>query len=666
VSGNGHGRSVLSGARLLLQCVFISLLAAGADAKPLIQATAPDLSTLEASVVGADACERCHVEVHAKWDASRHSKMVRPATPDIVIGDFNRKRVTLRGQPYGFRIRDDKYYISESYLTPDVEEREVEYTLGSRRIQHYLTTLEDGRIVVLPPTWDVLREEWFHNLDIAARDQKEEGVTTVQVWNKNCFGCHVSEEAKNYDQDSGTYQTSWLDFGTNCERCHGPGSVHVLRYEQEDTYRDDPDGYIVAPDRLDAARSSMVCAQCHSFRDVLAFGFTAGNDYFDHFLPLLEYSEEPTSDPVWYQDGKTRRFSTNALGLWQSACFNRGDATCITCHVDMHQPEIETERQLEPTKKSLCTRCHDELANDVTAHTFHEEKSTGSACVSCHMPKSVTSIKATMRDHSISIPVPENTIRFGVPNACNLCHDDQSPEWALESLERWYPNSTAREKWADRAEAFAAAKNGEASALSGLLAVLDDEQQDPINRANAVGYLGNYPGRQAIDALGRSLADEHALVRAISALKLGDMADFDAPRAQEMAIASLDDDKQTVRMNAAISLLNLGVKRLSDDAATRFETAKSTHAARGSFHADDAPQQLNLGRFYVLNGDGMNAGRAFEQSYRLNPDQPTIKYFMAVTQLSRNNVDEAKKLLKAVPKDDPFRTAAQDLLEKLR
>ena len=41
------------------------------------------------------------------------------------------------------------------------------------------------------------------------------------------------------------------------------------------------------------------------------------------------------------------------------------------------------------------------------------------------MPRTVLSIKAEIRDHSMSIPVPENTIHHGIPNACNVCHQDR-------------------------------------------------------------------------------------------------------------------------------------------------------------------------------------------------------------------------------------------------
>jgi hypothetical protein len=100
--------------------------------------------------------------------------MGQPATPQGIKGDFSRGQVELRGSTYGLRERNGDYYITESYLTGQPQEHRVDYTLGNRRIQHYLTTLPDGRIVVLPPTWDVQRKQWFHNMDIADPDETDD------------------------------------------------------------------------------------------------------------------------------------------------------------------------------------------------------------------------------------------------------------------------------------------------------------------------------------------------------------------------------------------------------------------------------------------------------------------------------------------------------------
>src|ERR1051326_1105133 len=194
----------------------------------LVWAVAPLHAATAPGYAGASACVKCHAETHRQWAQSRHSKMVQPATTAGVKGDFTRGRITLRGADYAVQQRNNAFYITESYLFGKPQEHRVEYTLGNRRIQHYLTTLPDGKVVVLPPTWDVLRKEWFHNLDID--DPEEAPGIQVQVWNKNCYSCHVSQEQKNFDPEKNQYRTEWLDFGVNCERCHGPGKAHVARY----------------------------------------------------------------------------------------------------------------------------------------------------------------------------------------------------------------------------------------------------------------------------------------------------------------------------------------------------------------------------------------------------------------------------------------------------
>ena len=288
----------------------------------------------------------------------------------------------------------------------------------------------------------MLRSQWFHNFDIADPDETSE--VLVQVWNKNCFSCHVSRQQKGYDTDKNQYQTSWQDFGTNCERCHGPGSDHIAHYTAPVPPKG-PARDIVLQTRLDATRNSMVCAQCHSFRDIYALGYNAGDNYYDYFLPILESTQPVDKDPAYWPDGRTRRFSNDAFGLWQSECYLKGNLACTACHTAAHETEIERNPQLRPDANVLCTRCHQALAASLTAHTHHAGTSRGSSCVECHMPRTVQSIKAEIRDHSMSVPVPENTIRHGIPNACNLCHKDQDARWSLAKMNAWYGSAFAPE-----------------------------------------------------------------------------------------------------------------------------------------------------------------------------------------------------------------------------
>jgi hypothetical protein len=110
------------------------------------------LATDSSSVfVGAAVCSSCHESIHKEWSAGRHSRMIQPATSSSVLGDFGRGRITLRGARYCLRVENDAYYVTEPVLSGREQEHLVHYTLGSRRIQHYLTTLPDGKVPAMQP-----------------------------------------------------------------------------------------------------------------------------------------------------------------------------------------------------------------------------------------------------------------------------------------------------------------------------------------------------------------------------------------------------------------------------------------------------------------------------------------------------------------------------------
>jgi predicted CXXCH cytochrome family protein len=580
--------------------------------------------------------------------------MVQPATPASVKGDFARPQVQLRGSLYRLSRRKDAFYITETYLTGKPQEHRVDYTLGNRRIQHYLTTLPGGRVIVLPPSWDVLRKQWFHNLDIGDPDETSE--TMVQIWNKNCFSCHVSQEQKNFDVTTVKYKTDWLDFGTNCERCHGPGSLHVANYsapgEQPKVATD-----IVLQSRLDPKRNTEVCAQCHSFRDIYVQGYSAGANYYDFFAPILEADQPLDKDPAYWPDGRTRRFSNDAFGLWQSECFLKGKATCISCHTSPHETEIERNPQLRPDANSLCTQCHAQFGGAaLTAHTHHGVRSTGSSCVECHMPRTVFSIKAEIRDHSMSIPVPENTLHHGIPNACNQCHKNRDAQWTLANMNRWYkPDS--RLKLIHRADTFAVARTGNPLVVPALIEILSTVSEGPLVRANAASYLGRFPqDASAQAALEKSLADTDPLVRAMSALRISSKS------ATNSLIPGLTDPVAIVRLASSVALVGLGIARLPDTDGDHFEDAKQLFRARAQLNSDDPQQDLAAARFFLLTGDPSSAAESLKTGIALDPEIEA-QYLLGLAYARQGKLPEAREVLQSIKPSDPEYGKAQRLLE---
>jgi predicted CXXCH cytochrome family protein len=408
----------------------------------------------------------------------------------------------------------------------------------------------------------------------------------------------------------------------------------------------------------------MICAQCHSLRDVVAPGYTAGADYYDYFQPVLEYGPRKEQDPTYWSDGRPRRFSNDAIGLWQSECFLRGGATCTSCHHDPHLPDIDRNEQLAPRNNALCTQCHQSLSTQLTAHTRHRAESAGSSCVECHMPKTVVSIKAKMRDHTMSLPAPENTVAFGIPNACTECHTDKQAMWAVNVLDSWWPRGR-RLKVVGRAEAFTAARAGRPEALDRLMAIAADDRQGPLVQANAVGYLGRYSDARAVTALLIAAKANHPAIRSAALSALGWPSTGEAGALRPAILAALSDPRRAVRISAIVSLINRGGGPLGPADQARFQFVGREFATRAHLYEDDASLQRDLGLIQLLTGRFDLAADALQISAGLGPDQTSMKFLMALARLGQRRVDEARALLKQVPTSDPYYQAAQERLKQL-
>ena len=673
--------------------------------------------------------------------------MMLKATAQSVKGDFTRGRVVLGASLYILQHRNGNYYITESSLSGKPAEHRIEYTLGDRRIQHYLTTLADGRIVILPATWEIARKKWIEDAD--AENPEEAAGNGFQIWNKSCYGCHVTNEKKNFDVAQLRYRTTWQGFGVGCESCHGPGSEHVATatktdersagwepphlcggssafklsgnrgrqrfpalaagfsvstqfpglkpkserglylyaatlkrrslhinvgaptnagprtgtenrlplptspYKLHDT--------IVNPAHLDPARSTMVCAQCHSFRDIYVDGFKAGADYYDFFLPIMEY-RLPANSAYW-PDGRPRWLANEALALWQSKCFLKGGATCVTCHAQSHDIDIAHGARLRSDSNALCLTCHASIGANLTAHTHHAASSAGSSCIECHMPRSVFSLRAGMRDHTMGIPVPDNTTRHDTPNACNLCHRDKNAEWAAAQMDSWY-DKRSRQRLIDRANAFTGARNGDAAAVPLLLNILSDSSEAAFIRANAAGYLGGFPNDpSAYDAVLRLLDDPEPLVRSTAAFAI-------RPRAAQRAavapilVSLLRDPATTVQMSAVIALVGMGVTEAPGEDGEWFNHAKQLYRARAELDSDDAQQQFAAGRFSLLAGDLDESISAFRAALKLD-DKIPAKYYLGRALAQKGDSASARQILTTIPSNDQQYSAAQQLLAQI-
>jgi hypothetical protein len=66
------------------------------------------------------------------------------------------------------------------------------------------------------------------------------------------------------------------------------------------------------------------------------------------------------------------------------------------------------------------------------------------------MPSIVYGVMSAHRTHDITIPRPDETVRFNKPNACNQCHLDWSVNRAITASQRFWPKAFGESKFGDQ------------------------------------------------------------------------------------------------------------------------------------------------------------------------------------------------------------------------
>ncbi len=476
-----------------LVCVSAALLLLTLVVRASDQSPAPggrpfraaELPAVTSEYVGSASCERCHVKEHAQWQDSLHVKMTKPIADATIVGDFSEGTTFAdHDRAYTFGRKDGRPFVTVKFGQASPEAFSVDYTLGAKRYQGYLSTLPDGSIYVLPVFWHVEHKRWLDWKEITPIPDGAHGIR--QIWNVNCFNCHATNIVQGYDVATKRYNSSWTEMGIGCEACHGPGREHnslmeaweknpALKpaYDNTDQNRQLSDTLKILSTRSsDPRRTFDTCAYCHGNKNNVFVGFKAGDRYADFAMPFLISEPVPANDHQgeFWPDGRPNRFN-RPQALTMSGCFEAGAISCASCHLS-HGSKYEASLKVDihdgRKGDELCTQCHSGPRRDLTTHTFHAPQSEGSRCINCHMSDVNWRLLIRKRDHTFQAPVPENTARFGIPNACTTCHDERSPEWASRQMDEWWGDAERRGRSVTLADTMYRAGSGDVSTLPGL------------------------------------------------------------------------------------------------------------------------------------------------------------------------------------------------------
>ena len=443
------------------------------------------------------------------------------------------------------------------------------------------------------------------------------------TWNSMCADCHSTNLHKNLNTQSLDYQTQYSIINVSCEACHGPGKDHVTYYHRSGDYSAPPPSLYMQTN-MEARILVDRCARCHSRRSMHTnyFGYTGV--YLDHYQPNL------ITTPAYERDGQIKDEDYVYGSFLQSVMYHRG-VSCKDCH------QVHSLR-LKKQGNALCLSCHEERF-DTKEHHMHETGTEGALCINCHMPGKFYMGNDFRRDHSFRVPRPDQSVRYGVPNACSSCHSEGA-QWATEQIRSHTKRPPKHHFSDDLLEAYSGQRNAFIKLLS--------HENPEIVRASGLALFGRaITAQEEFDLIRPYCNDSSALVRHQAALVLGSAQD--TIFAQDLT-RMLGDSVRLVRLAAVRYFLMRGIAKPNHPA---FYRAKAEYLRSLDVNADFASGQHEIALYFSAQGQEDRAIAAYEKALELDDYYNPSRINLAFVAYTRGNIKRAKQLYLKVVAQEP-------------
>ena len=342
------------------------------------------------------------------FDVASHNKSAASYTNPHIYDELS----NLHYQSYW---QKDSLYIHEYRLlkkdTVHQRSEQVNYIIGSGQHTNSHLHLVNGYLTQMPMTFYTQKKKW----DLPPGFENGDNTRFSRKIGLECMSCHngYPEFVKGSEN-----KYTKLPGGIDCERCHGPGSIHVE--QRQSGVKVDTSKYIdysiVNPAKLNVDAQFDICQRCHLQGNAILkegksfYDFKPGqklSDYLSVFLPKYKNADDEFI------------MASHADRLKQSACFIKSlpnklnsnklkpykDAlTCVTCH----NPHVSVKETNSDVFNDACKKCHstmdDKKQKMLSACKRHTFNSTN--CVGCHMPVSgsIDIPHVSVHDHYIRKP----------------------------------------------------------------------------------------------------------------------------------------------------------------------------------------------------------------------------------------------------------------------
>lgn len=383
-----------------------------------------------ARYVGMNTCKQCHQNIYNTFVETGMGKSFFLATREKSAADFSKAFINDKSSGYSYRAywNKDSLFFNEYKIqekdTIHSRTEQVNFIIGSGQHTNSHILNINGYLHQMPMTYYTQKKQW----DLPPGFENGYNTHFSRKIGLECMSCHNG--FPNFVMGSENKFES-VPMGIDCERCHGPGSIHVQNRQTKERIDTSKfiDYSIVNPAKLSVDLQFDICQRCHLQGNAV---LKEGKSFYD-FKPGLKLSDFISVFLPKYKNADDEFImASHAHRLKQSPCFikslekNTGsnklkpykDAlTCVTCH----NPHVSVKHTDKNTFNDACNNCHkpsgksDLLCTEKNVVAARNAKPRHAPlsmvyCVKCHMPASgSTDIPhVSVHDHFIRKPITKN------------------------------------------------------------------------------------------------------------------------------------------------------------------------------------------------------------------------------------------------------------------
>ena len=620
-----------------------------------------------ARYVGMNTCRLCHADIYNTYIQTGMGQSFGHATPQKSAGKFGQHAVVydkfsdFSYHPYW---EGDSMKIMEFRLkgrdTIYKRVETVDYIVGSGQHTNSHIFNTNGYLHQMPITYYAQRGKW----DLPPGFENGFNTRFSRNIGLECMSCHNALPGFVMGSEN---KYNAVPTGIDCERCHGPGSIHVQQKQAGvlvDTSKQ-IDYSIVNPGKLPIDLQFDVCQRCHLQGNAV---LQEGKSFYD-YRPGMKLSDVISVFMPKYKGAEDEFImASHADRLKMSPCFvesfKPGESTslrpykealtCVTCH----DPHVSVTVTGNEVFNKACSNCHGNKVKEVCSEKKEVRMKVNDKCVSCHMPKSgsIDIPHVSVTDHYIRKPMKKDEVKKVKQFLGLYAINDKAPSSKvmakayiqqfekfgadpalLDSAAKYIPASTNDEIW----------QNLE------LLIHLDFVRKD---YTRILQRISKFRQQDVLSKFsGRSLDNAHAwaayrIGEAFQKQGLPDEAFVYYKRADDLAPFNPDFKNKLAGM-----LVSIG----------KHAEARKHYEEIINEDPKFAPAYCNLGYVMLLAGDQVKAEQMYDKALALDPDYELALMNKAGLYAFQKKYAKALEYVNLVLKKDPQNQQALQVKKQL-